>query len=324
VVTSNQTKVAQLKRLFGTPWLNSRQSLISFYKTFIRPTLEYASEVWSSAAPSSQAKVDKLQSNAIRIITGAHPSTPIIVLESDTLCSSLAHRRQKQLASTLYRIRCLQHTSPLYERLASWKPISKSFYTNAVSSHQLLLKEEPNLLGESPFPPLHPPWSPEYVPTKPRPATQLTQFNSKALKHLRKAQHSEYSSHRHTLYYRQFRPKITPRWKNADLKDYRLSATLLRLRSGHSSLFDHDVLSTYSHCPCGPRLTAQHALLECNLTPEVTRLRQELFQSLKKYINFEDKPTLKQLLSPPKCPLPQQREHLKLVAQFAQKLPYPP
>jgi len=323
LVTANQPKVTQLKRLHSTPWRNSRQSLLMFYKTFIRPPLEYASEVWSSASPSNLKKVDRLQSNALKIITGAHPSTPIIVLESDTLCSSLNHRRQKQLASTLFRVSSLPCDSPLFKRLCAWKPIAKSFFTIATAAHRSLFKQEPNR-KEAPFPPPIPPWQTNFVPPKPRPITRQTKFNREALSKLRSLQALEYSNHRHTMYYRQFRPKITQKWKSADLKNFNHSATILRLRSGHSNLFAHDRLSQYSHCPCGPPLTAEHALLECNLSTEITTLRDELLLSLKKFINFDEKPSLSQLLSPPQCSLIQQREHLTLVAKFAQKLPYPP
>ena len=183
---------------------------------------------------------------------------------------------------------------------------------------------EPAKLAAIPFPPHTPPWAAHYLPPKPRPTSSLTIFNKITTKKLREAQSQEYSSHRHTQYYKQFRSSIDTKWRNADLKNYEHSRTILRLRSGHSNLFMHDRLSEESNCPCGPPLTAEHALLECKLTPELEQRRKELFKSLKEFISFKDKPSLQQLLTAPKCSLSLQRKHLKLVAQFAQKLPFPP
>ena len=242
------------------------------------------------------------------------------------LCSSLADRRKKKLASTLFRIMSLPATSPLYEILMEQraKKTQSSFFANAAAAHRLLFKQEPSLRAVHAFPPHIPPWSADFVPSKPRPTTSLTLFNEQATQKVRDLQSAQYLSHPHAEYYRQFRPSIDTKWRHADLKNHRNSRTLLRLRSGHSRLFMHDRIEEYSHCPCGPPLTAEHALLHCNLTPELSVRRQHLFDSLREFISFGEKPSLHQLLSAPKRSLSQQRKHLRLVAQFAQKLPYPP
>ena len=119
-------------------------------------------------------------------------------------------------------------------------------------------------------------------------------------------------------------PWTDTEWRQADVKNHRNSRTLLRLRSGHSHPFVHDHTEAYSRCPCGPPLTAEHALLHCNLAPALSVRRQQLFNSLREFTSFGEKPSLKQLLSALKRSFLQQRKHLRLVGQFAQKLPYPP
>ena len=107
---ANEKKVYQLKRLLGSSRRSSRESLIMFYKTFVRPRLEYASFVWRYVAPSHLTKINRLHSEVLPIISGALWPTPIIVVGSKMLCSPLFDRRRKQLSSTLSRIASLPPT----------------------------------------------------------------------------------------------------------------------------------------------------------------------------------------------------------------------
>ena len=237
MVDSNQRKINYLKSLHSTPWRHDKQAMTTFYKTFIRAAMEYASEVWSSAALTNLKKVDTLQSNALRIITGAHRSTPIRVLEADTMCSSLHDRRQKQLISTLHRARCLPAssplfkrfaTSPIYQRFATSQEKSKSFFMRAADAHRALFHEDPDLESAIPFPPLIPPWAPHYLPPKPKPTTSLTLLNKITLKKIRERQEKEFKTHKHTEVYRRYRPTVTPQWKSADLKKLRADCDTLK------------------------------------------------------------------------------------------------
>ena len=48
----------------------SKQTLSNIYLTFIRPTLEYACEVWDGCLEREVAKLEKVQLESARIVTG--------------------------------------------------------------------------------------------------------------------------------------------------------------------------------------------------------------------------------------------------------------
>jgi hypothetical protein len=48
----------------------SKQTLSNIYLTFIRPTLEYACEVWNGCFEREVAKLEKVQLESARIVTG--------------------------------------------------------------------------------------------------------------------------------------------------------------------------------------------------------------------------------------------------------------
>jgi hypothetical protein len=48
----------------------SKQTLSNIYLTFIRPTLEYACEVWDGRFEQEVAKLEKVQLESARIVTG--------------------------------------------------------------------------------------------------------------------------------------------------------------------------------------------------------------------------------------------------------------
>ena len=58
LVATCYKKLNALRSLLGTFWKHHRKALVTFYKAFIRPNLEYASEVWGSAAKTHLRKLD--------------------------------------------------------------------------------------------------------------------------------------------------------------------------------------------------------------------------------------------------------------------------
>jgi hypothetical protein len=48
----------------------SRQNLEKLYLVYIRPILEYACEIWDNCGVSYSTKLEKLQLDAARIVTG--------------------------------------------------------------------------------------------------------------------------------------------------------------------------------------------------------------------------------------------------------------
>ena len=71
--------------------------LVKLYCGFVRRTLEYASVVWRSIRIALAMKLDVIQNSAMRLAVGALPSTPIQVLEAETMVLPLRFRRHRAL-----------------------------------------------------------------------------------------------------------------------------------------------------------------------------------------------------------------------------------
>ena len=73
----------------------------------VRPVLEYSSTAWSTTANTNQQSLDKIQKQALRIITGAMKSTPITFMEQTTAIQPLQQRRQAKVLLQAEKYKCL-------------------------------------------------------------------------------------------------------------------------------------------------------------------------------------------------------------------------
>ena len=70
-----------MKTVAGNNWGQSKEMLTINYKALARSTLEYAIPVWSPIIPStSWAKLQIVQNQELRVITGCLQMTPIVHL----------------------------------------------------------------------------------------------------------------------------------------------------------------------------------------------------------------------------------------------------
>lgn len=77
---SAQKRLKLLKRLTATKWGCSRSTLNQTYKSYIKPVLQYGSEVLVTS-PNHASKLEKVQNQALRIITGGVKTTPILAMQ---------------------------------------------------------------------------------------------------------------------------------------------------------------------------------------------------------------------------------------------------
>ncbi|KAK7109286.1 hypothetical protein V1264_013353 [Littorina saxatilis] len=70
-----------MRKLAGTSWRANGEILKRVYQGAVRPHLEYGSTAWSTAAKTHQQTMDRVQNQALRIITGSMRSTPIKTME---------------------------------------------------------------------------------------------------------------------------------------------------------------------------------------------------------------------------------------------------
>ena len=97
VETRAKVRLALMKKLAGTTWGADAQTLKKLYTGRVRPVLEYGVTAWNTAAKSTTDKVNRVQNQALRVITGAMRSTPIQELETITGLESLEARRETKV-----------------------------------------------------------------------------------------------------------------------------------------------------------------------------------------------------------------------------------
>ena len=75
-----------IKTLTATGWDKQKETLIATYKAVMRPSLEYASSIWSPLASSTSInKLQVMQNAALRTATGCTEDTNIQHLQDETL-----------------------------------------------------------------------------------------------------------------------------------------------------------------------------------------------------------------------------------------------
>ncbi|XP_014291088.2 uncharacterized protein [Halyomorpha halys] len=84
-----------MKRLTGTKWGASQDVLSTVYKSYVRPNLEYGAELLISSSKAALEKLDKIQNQALRIITSGVKSTPITAMELQAGLEPLQDRKEK-------------------------------------------------------------------------------------------------------------------------------------------------------------------------------------------------------------------------------------
>ena len=82
----------------------SRKCLNSMYLSFIRPILEYADVVWDGCSEIQSKKLECIQTEAARIVTGLTRSTKLENLYSEIGWIPLSERRKEHKLVTLFKI----------------------------------------------------------------------------------------------------------------------------------------------------------------------------------------------------------------------------
>lgn len=100
--SSNRLKI--LKRLTGTTWGTSMDTLKLTYTTYILPVLCFGGELLICASKTNCNKLDVIQNQALRIITGGTKSTPIIAMEMISDIQPLEYKRHTDSLKMYERI----------------------------------------------------------------------------------------------------------------------------------------------------------------------------------------------------------------------------
>ena len=89
-----------------------RKSLETIYLTFIRPILEYGDIVWDNCTLYEKQELDKIQTEAARIVTGTTKLISIQTLYDEIKWETLESRRNKHKLVLFYKM--FNNISPAY------------------------------------------------------------------------------------------------------------------------------------------------------------------------------------------------------------------
>ena len=98
--------MSPLRKLAGTQWGAAEAVLNNVYIGNIRPHLDYGSTTCSSASKTSNYTLDKVQNQALRLITVSMRSTPNKIIEETTTIQPLSKRRDMRIMIQAERYKC--------------------------------------------------------------------------------------------------------------------------------------------------------------------------------------------------------------------------
>ena len=90
----------------------SRKNLEKLYLVYIRPIFEYACEVWDNCGVGNSNKLDHLQLEAARIVTGLPIFASSILIYKELGWESLTERRKRRKLQMFYNIQ--NNNAPMY------------------------------------------------------------------------------------------------------------------------------------------------------------------------------------------------------------------
>jgi len=111
LVTSTSKKLSLMQ---GLKYKLDRRSLEIVYTSFIRPCLEYADVLWAGTYDTDLMKIDTMQIEAMRIVTGATARSNINKLFEESGWASLQERRIMHVQILMYKI--VNNLAPSYLR----------------------------------------------------------------------------------------------------------------------------------------------------------------------------------------------------------------
>ncbi|GFQ92632.1 putative rna-directed dna polymerase from transposon bs [Trichonephila clavata] len=132
-----KTRNGLLKRLTDVKWYTTQDLLCTTYKSYIRPAVEYNSEPLVTASEAVRNKIETVQNNTLRIITGGAFSTPILAMQLQVNIEPLTFRSKMGALKLIERL--MRHGdfwrnyNPVERRLKSHSTflhVTKELYTD--------------------------------------------------------------------------------------------------------------------------------------------------------------------------------------------------
>ena len=111
-----------VKRLAGTSWGAGKDTLRGLYLGYVRSTLEYGNALLVSCNKSNISTLDKIQNNALRLISGALKTTPTAACEIHCNVEPLETRRVRAALEIFERSKRMENCHPNRLLVDTWHP----------------------------------------------------------------------------------------------------------------------------------------------------------------------------------------------------------
>ena len=98
-------KINILKMITGTTWGPDTKTLLLFYRALIRSLIDYGSELYGATSGTNIGKINAIQYNCLKLITGALPQTSREALQVE--CGEMPPVNRQIMRSEFYKIRLL-------------------------------------------------------------------------------------------------------------------------------------------------------------------------------------------------------------------------
>lgn len=240
------SSLKRLSILRGLKFILDRKSLEIMYSSFLRPCLEYASILWDNCTIEQSNKLENIQLEALRIITGLTRSAPAHKLYTETGFHTLSSRRKFQRLVMLFKIINGLTTSNLYNRLPELVRTRNPYDNRADALMFTPYLSRTDYHRDSYFPTTIRDWN--MLPKHIRFSTTLLEFKSKLRLHLQT-------------------PSNIPRWNY--LGHRKINIIICRLRNECSNLNAHlhkNYVRDNPTCSCGfPKEDTVHYFHYCPL-----------------------------------------------------------
>ncbi|VDH93608.1 Hypothetical predicted protein [Mytilus galloprovincialis] len=118
IVFSRKKKSEKLLLTLGTKWGANSHSLRNIYIALIRSKIDYGCEVYNSASHSVKKILDRVQSQALRICTGAYKNVATSGLQVEMGDPPYEERRQCLITKSFLNISSHEDNHPTKESLA--------------------------------------------------------------------------------------------------------------------------------------------------------------------------------------------------------------
>src|SRR5206468_6119930 len=110
IITKCKKRLNLMRSLTDMHWGASKKTLVTIYRALVRSIIDYGAAAYNSANKSAKAKLDVLQSSALRICCSTFRGTARSVLQNECGEPPLELRRLRQQLRYAMKIKaCNQH-----------------------------------------------------------------------------------------------------------------------------------------------------------------------------------------------------------------------